>query len=221
MRALLQELGLVIVRENDGREGASMSSFRCDDARRGRREGLHTGSGRPHGAHNAGPLHGQDAQDAAQGKNFRRLSPQCARARRPSRLIRCERGPARRLRRAASLGRAHARTRSRRIQSEDGVAIANASRSMARLFSTWHNRLPATCGGGWASISDLRAATSGIAEIMRPASPPQSPLTVVAGDRDDRLKLEGALDIRTLAQAEQSLAQWRKSAPPMSSISAI
>jgi phospholipid/cholesterol/gamma-HCH transport system permease protein len=45
---------------------------------------------------------------------------------------------------------------------------------------------------------------------MRPASPPQSPLTVVVGDRDDRLKLEGVLDIRTLAQAEQSLVQWRK-----------
>ncbi len=43
---------------------------------------------------------------------------------------------------------------------------------------------------------------------MKPASSAQSPLTVVAGDGGDRMTLKGSLDIRTLAQAEQSLTQW-------------
>src|SRR5437660_12595476 len=45
---------------------------------------------------------------------------------------------------------------------------------------------------------------------MHPESATASSLTVAVGDEDNRAALHGALDIRTLAEAEKSLRHWPK-----------
>src|ERR1700676_5007192 len=45
---------------------------------------------------------------------------------------------------------------------------------------------------------------------MRPEPAASSSLTVALGDESNRAALRGALDIRTLTQAQRSLGQWPK-----------